>query len=383
MTSLDQAEEALHLGKWLQGRNKASEVLADANSSGPELTRAFYVLLQVDFQTGRLTDLEETAKYYGRDLNCLPVTVILLWGVIALEMEAGAAARSVLSKYVTSSSRNGPALSPEDALALSRLYAVRVLADFVGDWTGAQDWLEAGGAGLSQEQQQLLLSELANLKGAGDLNSSTTCGLATEQRAAAQHGSMEQAGGTLRSSSQQAATSSQAASWAEQLQQPGAFCTMMGEIEELDDAHFPTEGSAAAAAASAAAATASPAGLASAYHDSSSGDGHERRTDQAQEQGSGAKALAWAKERASTCWEAPVVQETLRALHLQDVPVWQLAGGAAAFALLTYSLYRERRSVRRAAGGLAGGVASGLVQIASMATGFQPDAMVVAPRGNV
>ena len=51
--AVDSAEEALHAGKWLQARGKASEVLAQAGAAPADLTRAFYVLLQVDFHTGR------------------------------------------------------------------------------------------------------------------------------------------------------------------------------------------------------------------------------------------------------------------------------------------------------------------------------------------
>lgn len=49
----------------------------------------------------------------------------------------------------------GPTLSPEDAMALSRLYAVRVLASLCNDVAAAQSWLQEGGAGLTQEQQKV------------------------------------------------------------------------------------------------------------------------------------------------------------------------------------------------------------------------------------
>jgi hypothetical protein len=47
------AEEALHAGKWLQARSRASEVLAQQGAALADVTRAFYVLLQVDFHAGR------------------------------------------------------------------------------------------------------------------------------------------------------------------------------------------------------------------------------------------------------------------------------------------------------------------------------------------
>ncbi len=40
-------------------------------------------------------------------------------------------------------------------MALSRLYAVRVLTESCGDVSGATAWLREGGACLTQEQQQV------------------------------------------------------------------------------------------------------------------------------------------------------------------------------------------------------------------------------------
>jgi hypothetical protein len=150
---VDAAEAALHAGRWLAARGGARDVLSAGPGVPPvELGRALYVLLQVDFQTGRcvpppreprprgpprepqprgparccraasarsraappgvaaprrprargacrpspahpsrlaaapplppacrLTDLEETAEYYGLSLGALPVSVMLLW----------------------------------------------------------------------------------------------------------------------------------------------------------------------------------------------------------------------------------------------------------------------------------------------------------------
>lgn len=46
-------------------------------------------------------------------------------------------------------------MSREDALALSRLYAVQLLSGLCGDFQAAADWLLEGGAGLSDEQQEV------------------------------------------------------------------------------------------------------------------------------------------------------------------------------------------------------------------------------------
>jgi hypothetical protein len=46
-------------------------------------------------------------------------------------------------------------MSREDAMALSRLYAVQLLAGLCQDFMAAARWLEAGGAGLSHEQQEV------------------------------------------------------------------------------------------------------------------------------------------------------------------------------------------------------------------------------------
>jgi hypothetical protein len=43
----------------------------------------------------------------------------------------------------------------EDCLALSRLYAVQLLSGLCGDFQAAADWLTGGGAGLSEEQQEV------------------------------------------------------------------------------------------------------------------------------------------------------------------------------------------------------------------------------------
>jgi len=51
--SADAAEHELHAGRWQQARGAACEVLAQADAPAAELTRALYVLLQADFQTGR------------------------------------------------------------------------------------------------------------------------------------------------------------------------------------------------------------------------------------------------------------------------------------------------------------------------------------------
>lgn len=40
-------------------------------------------------------------------------------------------------------------------MAVSRLYAVNVLSKLCGDFDAAADWLNAGGAGLSEEQQEV------------------------------------------------------------------------------------------------------------------------------------------------------------------------------------------------------------------------------------
>lgn len=55
----------------------------------------------------------------------------------------------------------------EDCLALSRLYAVQLLSGLCGDFQAAADWLDAGGAGLSEEQQEVRRGTGIVLAGAG------------------------------------------------------------------------------------------------------------------------------------------------------------------------------------------------------------------------
>ncbi|KIZ01792.1 hypothetical protein MNEG_6167 [Monoraphidium neglectum] len=371
--TVDMAEEALHAGKWLQARSRASEVLAQQGAALADVTRAFYVLLQVDFHAGRLTDLKEASQFYGRDLQSLPVTVILLWGVIALEMEAGAAARAVLGSYTARlSEAAGAPLPSEDHLALSRLYAVRVLRGACGDAAGARAWLLAGGAGLSDGQRQLLLTELEDTEAAAH-----GC---SEQREQQQREQQQQAGPsgglTEPSNGNSGGVAAAAAGWAEGgLGQPGQFFTVTGEIEEIED-DWPTPPTLPAAGSAAAAAHAAGAGPGGRR---GGGEG-QGEGGQQQQQGVATRTWAWAVERAGQLRAAPVVQDTLRLLHLEDVPAWQIAGGAAAAALVAFSVYRERRGIRRAAVGAASGLLAGLSQVAAMATGFEPNAMAAVPR---
>lgn len=51
-SDLDSAEELLHCGHWQEAHAVASRVLSSA-ATPTELTRAFFVLLQVDFQAKR------------------------------------------------------------------------------------------------------------------------------------------------------------------------------------------------------------------------------------------------------------------------------------------------------------------------------------------
>jgi hypothetical protein len=74
-------------------------------------------------------------------------------------------------------------------------------------------------------------------------------------------------------------------------------------------------------------------------------------------------------------------QDALAALGLQNMPRWQLAGGAAAGALVAFSLYRERRTLRRGGARVAAGAAAALSQLAGLALGGAgPSAMAAAPR---
>jgi hypothetical protein len=70
-----------------------------------------------------------------------------------------------------------------------------------------------------------------------------------------------------------------------------------------------------------------------------------------------------------------LLQGTLYALHLQDLQPYEVVGGAALAGLVGYSVYRERRAIKKAAADLAAGV----FQTAQMALGFT----VVNPMGAV
>eukprot|EP00775_Hariotina_reticulata_P009120 gene9120-9289_t len=95
------------------------------------LCRAYSLMIQSDFQSRK--------------------------GVVAVELQAAEAARATLEQYLATLP---PGLARADAMALSRLYAVQLLAGLCQDFAAAAEWLEAGGAGLSYEQQELLLLEV-------------------------------------------------------------------------------------------------------------------------------------------------------------------------------------------------------------------------------
>ena len=107
-------------------------------------------------------------------------------------------------------------------------------------------------------------------------------------------------------------------------------------------------------------------------------EGHEAGTSSSSSAAVAAAAAEWARRARAAADRArasPLVRRPLEALGLEGAPAWQVAGGAAAAALVAYALHRERRSIKRGARG----VAVGLAQLAAMATGFAPDAMAAAP----
>lgn len=55
----------------------------------------------------RLTELEAVLQQCGHKLHQLPVPTILLWGVVALELDQTAAARTTLERYLSDISTAG------------------------------------------------------------------------------------------------------------------------------------------------------------------------------------------------------------------------------------------------------------------------------------
>ncbi|KAF8071363.1 hypothetical protein HT031_001447 [Scenedesmus sp. PABB004] len=163
MALLARAEDLLARGCAGDAAAAARKALGAGEARGADAAaRALTCLIQAEFQgEERLTDLEAAlgAAAAPLDLEGLPVTVMLLWGVVAVELQEAQAARALLGRYVAAHS-DGRGLSREDALALSRLFAVQLLARQLHDFAAAAHWLEAGGAGLSTEQRELLLLEL-------------------------------------------------------------------------------------------------------------------------------------------------------------------------------------------------------------------------------
>lgn len=85
--------------------------------------------------------------------------------------------------------------------------------------------------------------------------------------------------------------------------------------------------------------------------------------------------MEWISSSGSKLWATPAVQGVLHALHLHELQPYEVVGGAALAGLVGWSVYRERRAIKRAAADLAAGVA----QTARMALGFT----VVNPMGAV
>eukprot|EP00878_Enallax_costatus_P013573 GHUV01014191.1.p1 GENE.GHUV01014191.1~~GHUV01014191.1.p1 ORF type:complete len:185 (+),score=58.83 GHUV01014191.1:207-761(+) len=150
------AEDQLSRGLLKEAHSSALHAIKSVQD--PQLlARGYSVLIQADFQCNKLTDLEPILQQCGHKLHQLPVPTILLWGVVAVELGETAAARATLGKYVTDiSSVGGVSLAREDAMALSRLYAVQLLGSICHDFAAAAAWLEGGGAGLSEEQQEVM-----------------------------------------------------------------------------------------------------------------------------------------------------------------------------------------------------------------------------------
>jgi hypothetical protein len=77
-------------------------------------------------------------------------------------------------------------------------------------------------------------------------------------------------------------------------------------------------------------------------------------------------------------------QGTLGALGLQQVQPWQLGAGAGVAALLAFSAWRERRTLRRAGRRAAATAAGGLAELGRMALGLSGpvNAMAAVPHAS-
>ena len=160
----------------------------------------------------------------------------------------------------------GP-LAREDALALSRLYAVRVLAGACGAAAEARAWLEGGGAGLGEAQRRLLLAELSGAEAAA-------------------------AGGAPLAPAPQQQQQPQQLQPQQRAEQGAAnpFFTMTGEVEEAElEACWPQPGDGPAAAAAAPA-----------------GPGPQQQAEEAPPPNAG--LLTRARDAAAQAWESERVQ---------------------------------------------------------------------------
>ncbi|WIA12476.1 hypothetical protein OEZ85_012511 [Tetradesmus obliquus] len=344
------------------------------------LGRGYAVLIQADFQLERLTDLHGTLQQCGHQIQQLPLTAIMLWGVVAVEFQEAEAARSTLGAYLEATQGRPEGMSREDAMALSRLYAVQLLAGLCQDFMAAAAWLEAGGAGLSHEQQELLLLEVDEAEEL--LQEEHLAAWASTHAAAATDGG---------------AADPAAGSDAHQAARADSELYRDADADAHSNAPCGTAMCSTAASLSIADSAGGMLGFQSPpyadlqINNGDDGSGSNNSSNGALQGAGGVTAavntgyqqqheqqqslMEWISSSGSKLWATPAVQGVLHALHLQELQPYEVVGGAALAGLVGWSVYRERRAMKRAVADLAAGVA----QTARVALGFT----VVNPMGAV
>jgi hypothetical protein len=86
-------------------------------------------------------------------------------------------------------------------------------------------------------------------------------------------------------------------------------------------------------------------------------------------------SVTYVSADSSHAYPAGAMQATTHALNMEDTPGWQVATAVAAAALVGFSVYRERKAIRKALVRFSQGVGATAV----MGLGFTPNAMGAAP----
>lgn len=353
--------------------------------------RALYVMLQAKYQQGVLEDITDIADQMQVCMADLPAPVVLLWGVIALQLQKAVHAERTIKSYIhglcTSSSLRTGGVSAEDRLALARLYAVRIMGASLQDPNGALTWLHKNELALPLEQHRQLLDQVQKQHVGNPPYSSSkylstsahsTCAAAEAPTAHASPPSEHGAGSTH--------------SAGEVGDSP--FCSMMGEMNQVPPLQAapgsPDEPCTPSSSVQGSSGRDTDQAGGGGSSSSLAGRGPPPNSQPCDGQpptprphtgglihrayASGEQTLHKASEAGSS-W----LRATREQMQARGVSSTQVVLGAAVTGALLYSVYAERRSLRRRTRTGTAAVITGVMDVLEMALGFRPNPMGAAP----